>query len=120
MLCGITIQRANQSIPYVTNEDRELDLDDRIKLSASLCAQVSYRKADESIEKAEMIYARLIESKPCHASPFEHQATPARCKNDRSGNFIGWIQHRQNIPNNVCYSYASLNYESLNYETIRS
>lgn len=51
-------------------------LEDAIAISASCCAQVSYRRLDDSIEKARMIYSRLIESKPAHASPMEHQATP--------------------------------------------
>ena len=53
-----------------------MTLRDAIAISASCCAQVSYRKLDDSLEKALDIYARLVESKPVHASPFEHQATP--------------------------------------------
>lgn len=49
---------------------------DAIAVSASCCAQVSYRRLDDTIEKALVIYKRLMESKPAHASPFEHQATP--------------------------------------------
>ena len=88
------------------------------KVSASCCAQVSYRKSDDSIEKAEMIFDRLINSEPVHASPVEHQATPIRLNSVNyvkwqpgvthidsvgklwSANFQGWIQHRQLIPNN--------------------
>ncbi len=84
-------------------------LDEAIKLSASLCAQVSYRKADESIKKALLIYDRLVESKPVHASPFEHQATPAKSNIVISGNFRGWIQFRQSIPGNVCKKYEPYN-----------
>ena len=51
-------------------------LEEAIAISASCCAQVSYRKTDDSLEKAQTIYKRLVESKPVHASPFEHQATP--------------------------------------------
>lgn len=102
-------------------------LDEALKISASCCAQVSYRKQDDSLEKAEDIYKKLIESKPCHASPVEHQATPMRENEYRdywedgnanlgvthvdrngkcwSGNLMGWIQHRQLIPNNVCTNY---------------
>jgi len=46
------------------------------KISASMCAQSSYRLADSSLEKAEMIYDKLVNSRPLHASPFEHIATP--------------------------------------------
>jgi thymidylate synthase ThyX len=98
----------------------EYTLQEALAISASCCAQVSYRKLDDGLEKAQMIYQRLVESEPVHASPFEHQATPMRNKpdfrnkgvthKDRDGNFwsgnlVGWIQHRQLIPNNVCMKY---------------
>ncbi|MDB4312243.1 FAD-dependent thymidylate synthase [bacterium] len=97
-----------------------LTLEDAIKLSSSLCAQVSYRRSDESVEKAIKIYDQLVTMTPVHASPFEHQATPmsslldwdlgSHCEGvthqDRygncwSGNLKGWIQNRQLIPNHV-------------------
>jgi thymidylate synthase ThyX len=101
-------------------------LADAIAISSSCCAQVSYRRLDDSLEKARDIYKRLVESKPVHASPFEHQATPIVCKDKDiknyyqddgfthrdvhgypwSGNFRGWIQNRQLIPNNVCEHYV--------------
>lgn len=87
----------------ITSND--ITLDNAIKLSASLCAQVSYRKADESIDKALMIYDRLVSSTPVHASPFEHQAIPAEYGIQMSGNFRGWKQYRQTIPNHVCKQY---------------
>lgn len=99
-------------------------LAEAIAISSSCCAQVSYRRLDDTLEKALDIYKRLVESKPVHASPFEHQATPipffkpAHHKDwpagmthvDRdygmwSGNLKGWIQNRQLIPNNVCTEY---------------
>lgn len=93
-------------LPYLSNEEKDQNtLEDCIKLSASLCAQVSYRKSDESIEKAKLIYDRLVGQTPKHASPFEHQATPAMLASEKSGNFNGWIQYRQQLTNNVCNSY---------------
>ena len=81
-------------------------------LSASCCAQVSYRKLDDSQEKAESIYKKLIESDRVHASPVEHQATPIPRFEDHpgithicrdgskwSGNLREWIQFRKLIPN---------------------
>ena len=104
-----------------------------LKVSASCCAQVSYRVLDDSLDKALDIYDKLVNSKPVHASPFEHQAKPMIISNaceshhlwnypadgmgedgvthmDRfhsywSGNFKGWIQHRQLIEDNVCNKY---------------
>lgn len=94
-----------------------IDIEQAIKISCSSCAQVSYRKLDTSLEKAETIYQKLVESEPVHASAFEHVA---KCSNARaedydaigwthadifgnawSGNFRDWIQYRQTIPNNA-------------------
>lgn len=117
--------------PYATkfgneedgSEDEVYYLEDALAISSSCCAQVSYRKLDDSLEKARTIYQRLVESEPVHASPFEHQATPMsitvevdcgwtkgtthmdREYNLWSGNFKSWIQHRQLIPDNACWDY---------------
>lgn len=81
-------------LPYA---EPELDLQDAIRVSASCCAQVSYRKLDTSVDKAKNIYERLIDSSPAHASPVEHQAmVPHEERGWRapSRNFIGWVQQR--------------------------
>jgi len=54
----------------------QLTLEQALAVSSSCCAQTSFRTTDDSIEKAQRIFERLVESKPVHASPFEHQATP--------------------------------------------
>jgi hypothetical protein len=41
------------------------------------------------------LYERLVGSKPLHASPIEHQATPMLDETMWSGNFRGWLQNRQ-------------------------
>lgn len=103
---------------------QELTVSEALKVSASCCAQVSYRVLDTGVEKALRIYDSLVTNSPVHASPFEHQATPmvepidsgamlwesgtTHCDVwDRkwSGNLRGWIQYRQLIPNNVCTKY---------------
>lgn len=107
--------------------DRAYLLEDALAISSSCCAQVSYRKLDDSLEKARSIYERLVESKPVHASPFEHQATPMEAFSSVSsklpmgwthesqhngeivqwsGNFREWCQHRQMIRDNVCREYV--------------
>ena len=105
---------------FMDSNDNYLDLEQAKAVSASCCAQVSYRKSDDSLEKALMIFDRLINSEPVHASPVEHQATPMMTAKDTwgelpwekgvthcdragslwSGNFKHWIQFRQLIPNN--------------------
>lgn len=109
-------------IHYYDSNGDELTKEDAIKVSASCCAQVSYRRNDDSLQKARDIFARLIDSEPIHASPIEHQATPMKFKSanhyitnmdpgvweegithmDRnnnywSGNLRGFIQHRKLI-----------------------
>ena len=109
-------------VPYVVRQQDEagqvfygddtvLDRASARLISASCCAQVSYRLADKSLQKAERIAKRLLQARPWHASPFEHQATPMRSGSfldiERgvthmdvlntlwSANFRSWIQHRQ-------------------------
>lgn len=108
------------TLRYFSQAGEELSLEDARIISASCCAQVSYRKNDDNIDKARKIYKQLIESTPAHASPVEHQGTPMptryatgeysrdwpegishqdRDGNYWSGNFKGWIQFRKLIPN---------------------
>jgi len=95
--------------------------EDALKISASCCAQVSYRNLNDSLEKALDLYNKLVTSVPVHASAFEHCAKVmehvhqdnsshnwelgiTHCdRGDRlwSGNFKGYIQYRQLIKDNV-------------------
>ena len=108
-------------VVYFATPEQPLTLEEALMVSASMAAQESYRKSDPSLEKAKKIFAQLVESKPCHASPVEHQAMAMNeypnmyhlhpdmweagvthmTKQGElySGNFRGWIQHRQLIPN---------------------
>lgn len=108
---------------YIENDGNMVFLtkEEAIAISASCCAQVSYRVLNATKEKALDIYKKLISGNKVHASPFEHQATPmmfnTMMKNPRliahpyewehgvthvdrqgnfwSGNFRGWTQNRQ-------------------------
>lgn len=106
------------------------DLEHALVISASCCAQVSFRSLDDTIEKARRVVSKLNlngeePDQPVHASPLEHQATPMSHPNITmidpwqgltqfkgvthlnqfgdygSGNLIGWIQHRQLVSNHV-------------------
>lgn len=108
-------------------------LEEALSISSSCCAQVSFRTADDTLEKALKVKERLVQNNAVHGSPFEHQATPIKPYNEKygkiminskvytksweegithidrngkfhSGNFCGWIQHRQLIPG---HDYAS-------------
>ena len=106
---------------YYDENHNQIELEQARMISASCCAQTSYRKQDGSLEKAEDIFKKLVESEPCHASPVEHQAVPIEYSNTAmeifqegvthrdknwglwSANFMGWVQFRQLIPNNAKY-----------------
>lgn len=106
------------------------NIQDALKVSASCCAQVSYRKTDDSLEKADKVWQMLTTDERTHSSPTEHQATPIKAMptsfgmdldawdipdgvthidvddgNCWSNNFCGWIQHRALITNNNCTSF---------------
>ena len=101
-------------LPYITQQERE-DIQDWVllcKVSAARCCRVSYLKHDgtsASIEEDLALCERLIGSRPLHASPFEHQATPdvwlkgnqiraAQWAQPKfHGNLSGWVQHRKII-----------------------
>ncbi len=101
-------------VQYSTETDGVLSLDDAKIISASCCAQVSYRKNDSSLEKARAIFDMLNigkEGKIPHFSPLEHQATPLpdipgfitgvthmdKYARFWSANFCGWVQYRQEV-----------------------
>lgn len=106
---------------FFDDEDNEITTEQAIRVSCSCCAQVSYRKLDTTIEKAEKIYDLLVNSEPVHASAFEHVAMTIDidCATNWedgvthvdkdgyfwSGNFRDWIQYRQLIPNNAKKGY---------------
>lgn len=94
--------------PVTDNSTRILptmSTEDAVKVSASMCAQVSYRKADDSLEKALKIYDMLnlpengvYPEDPPHFSPTEHLAMAKNIGNSWfSGNFynLDFIQYRK-------------------------
>ena len=100
---------------YYDSNDNLLTLEEAKQISASCCAQVSYRKLNDSKDKAIEIYERLFSGSKPHLSPVEHQGTPIPVdkyynlgedkgvthmdnKGDFwSANFKGWIQLRQSM-----------------------
>ena len=133
ILAGLTEKALNESepmvvpfghahVPYVdrvrTNDPgmlyisngKEITINEALKLSSSICAQMSYRKANDSMDKADSLFTQFMESRRVHASPFEHQGIvtdegSTHVSNDGmfwSGNLRGWTQFRHLIPNNTC------------------
>jgi len=107
-------------IAYLDTTGNEIDLDTARKISASCCAQVSYRRLNDSPDKAISIFTKLFTGSRVHASPVEHQSTPMLDKQKRSnweegvthvdragnywsGNLRGWVQYRKLIPNEAVW-----------------
>ena len=104
-------QFANPSHP---RNDSMADL--RKYLSAARCAHLSYDDLETgkrmTVDRALRIYDKLVTSRPIHASPTEHQATPDEFRTyagfkpgeagewvhqSEHGNFFGWRQARKMI-----------------------
>lgn len=101
-------------LPYISVEDNNLTLEQKIKCSVARCARVSYMNHDgtkPNLEDDLKLYDFL--EKHFHLSPFEHQATPMMSTVELgvtkgvthkdssgelwSGNFKEWIQYRQTV-----------------------
>lgn len=95
-------------------ESRELstryNVRDAVKISASCIAQVSYRRLDDSLEKAENIYGMLnlpeggvYPDDPPHFSPTEHIAIAAKGFKHLSGNLDtdNFVQYRRLLEDGV-------------------
>ncbi len=66
-LVTMSVAGANEwHVPYYADGkwsfDSEDTLEDALAISSSCCAQVSYRRLDDSLEKARDIFNRLVES----------------------------------------------------------
>lgn len=122
----VSKQRIGGTLYYIDNNGAYLSTEEAIKCSAARCARSSYDKHDGSKTTALgdiPLYDKLIVSEPAHASPVENQATPfpydgtdplefegithvTRGGLVGSGNFFGWVQHRQTLSNHTCWNYV--------------
>lgn len=97
-----TLNKGEWHLPYVKEE---LKIEDAVKVSSSCCGQVSYRKLNDSLEKALKIYDMLnlpiygtYADDPPHFSPTEHVACAAEQESEEmSGNFHtkDFVQYRK-------------------------
>ena len=113
-------------LEYFDNDWTKLSVEDALVCSAARCARSSYNKHDgtsTTLSTDAPLFETLLKDSPKHASPVEHQATPMQVPynehwhtdgsvgwiegvthvdkmgNYWSGNFCGWVQYRQLIPN---------------------
>ena len=95
------LKRGEWHTPFVTEDELdELGLSTALKVSTARCARVSYLNNEgkrSTLEEDMKLYGRLVGEIPRHSSPAEHQATPLG-RDELSGNFVGWLQHRKLIP----------------------
>lgn len=90
-------------LPFVRANERMI-LEDQPMLAAALsaarCARVSYAnhegKEPDYVQDLKTAL-RLLSSKPLHASPWEHQASPLKDCLTRCRNFQGWRQVRADL-----------------------
>lgn len=68
-------------------------------ISTARCARVSYLTHDGRRSPADdlRLYDDLRSADPPHTSPFEHVLTASDDPERRSGNVVGWIQHRETV-----------------------
>ncbi len=87
-------------IPGLEGEPRFAAERRAVKLSVARCARVSYKTTDGKTPDpaADLaLYESLLQNG--HWSPFEHQAMAMHTAVYKSGNFAGWMQYRQTLPN---------------------
>lgn len=64
-----------QEIKDMGNEDNEVSIEEAIKVSASICARISYTNFDHNendVSNHLDLYKKLVNNKPPHSSPLEH------------------------------------------------
>lgn len=85
--------------PYVREDELDLDVATRMRISAARCARVSYLTHDgrRDLSADEELYARLVTADPPHWSPLEHVARPLGPDEAPKGNFWGWRQLRHDV-----------------------
>ena len=116
-----------RNLIYQDNNGEEITLKEALEVSASCCAQISYRRLDDTFEKAMEIYARLFNGAKPHFSPAEHQGIAMKetklqkyqafipekweegvshvdCEGFFwSANLKGFIQHRKLLENSMTF-----------------
>lgn len=112
----VTMLQMGEGTYYTTSDKLELSSDDllseaeAIKVSSSCVAQVSYRRLDDSMEKAKSVYKMLnlpeggvYPDDPPHFSPTEHIAIASKGFKHLSGNLDtdDFVQYRRLLEEGV-------------------
>jgi thymidylate synthase ThyX len=86
-------------IPFLTDQDSNLDINEKIKVSVARCARVSYNNFsnERNIDDDLRLYNSLV--KESHMSPLEHVASSSSCEFDWD-NLKGWKTQRRIVEEN--------------------
>ena len=84
---------------YLDSNGKQLTLEEALKISASCCAQVSYRNLNDSKEKAIEIYEKLFNGPKPHLSPTEHQAMAFASHMTKDNYWLDGISHQDRYGN---------------------
>lgn len=106
------LEHGEWHLPYIREDEREAWDEELLKdVSAARCCRVSYLNHQgqrSTVEKDLALCDRLVGSRPLHASPFEHQATPDIATSEGEylqpelhGNLNGWVQNRKLVEKRV-------------------
>jgi hypothetical protein len=97
----VLVKNLGLHLPYILDEERgQYTRAQLLKMSVARCARVSYFTHDKKTPKPEddfKLADRLLNNKPAHASPAEHQAAPGPSPDHKSRNFVGWVQFRDTL-----------------------
>lgn len=115
------LQPGEWHLPYILPwEINSLPIENLIRSASARCARVSYVRQNEVDYVAEgRIYERLRNpstpreydpDEPLHGSPLEHVAECLE-EAEPSGNFVGWRQHRKQIPNEMRTTFSKADLE---------
>ena len=106
----VTLYPGEWHLPFVSDEEHlRIGTEKAKKASVARTARVSYLNHDGTapdLDKDAGLHDMLLTSG--HMSPFEHQATPAPTGRARCGNFIGFRQYRQTVPNENRTNFSGL------------
>jgi thymidylate synthase ThyX len=103
----VACYKINSKQVFFDADEKELTEQEALKISASCCAQVSYRKLDTSKKKAIEIYDKLFSSSKPHYSPTEHQGYVMNHESEEAISHAGFGDGVTHIDKNLNYWSAN-------------
>jgi hypothetical protein len=93
LFCESTPKLTSWHIPWLTQDEDDMDLNDKLIMCAARCAWLSYSNhlKQSSLDSAKKLVDKLI--KEMHSSVFDHAAKSS--PNRVGGIYKGWMEHRK-------------------------